>query len=75
MSARTVYQCDGPNCEQQRKEVNHWFQMRCVPSFGADPATLFIFKWGSTSDGCKHLCGQECVQKMVEKWLATGKLD
>ena len=74
MSAKTVYQCDGPNCSEQRKETNHWFVMTTIP--GAVGIYEFEKNAAMPKDEPRlHLCGQACVQKKVEQWLTTGKLE
>lgn len=72
MSVEETYKCDGLNCEQVRKETNHWFRVTET----ADEWTknispsLTIRPWrGMSGNSDKHFCGQACVQKFVEQWM------
>lgn len=62
------YKCDV--CGKQKGDVNHWFVVVSATSF------LAIRPWpkepndAMTFDGTAHLCGAECVQKMVSQFLA-----
>jgi len=71
------YQCD--ECGKPReKDANHWWLMWVELPIGRTPEELMISPWNlekTEKDGVKHLCGQECVQKKVELFLATRSLE
>ena len=58
---KQTYTCDV--CGAERKEGNHWFSV-LFTSGGAH-----LRKWQERGDSDYHLCGQECVHKMLDKWM------
>lgn len=68
MATVEIIQCD--ECGAVKKEVNHWFK-----AFAASTnASLMFFQWLQNSPGI-DLCGQECATKVLQRWMATGKLE
>ncbi len=66
---KTCYICD--ICGAERKETNHWF----AANVGR---TLVLRQWEDKQKGNAHICGQECVHKMLDKWMSEkekGKAD
>jgi len=61
--------CAGPNCEQVKKETNHWFVVRIAAGF-----ECYRFNEASAmlSDHMP-VCGQSCAQKLFEQYLSEGK--
>jgi len=67
-----AYKCDA--CGRERQQANHWFVARIGEAF-------HIYHWeffygecdgeGSkdTSIDIKHICGQECLGKMLQPFL------
>jgi hypothetical protein len=66
--AVTTVRCSGPNCESVRKEVNHWFVVTVGESFICRPFDAFNLR---PID--KPVCGQQCAQRLFEKYLGEGK--
>ena len=62
--------CAGPNCDQMRKDTNHWFVTLVADgAFGCWP---FDPKIPIQADE-KPVCGQQCAQKLFEQYLSEGK--
>jgi hypothetical protein len=65
MAVTEQYSCD--ICGKQKQQTNHW-----LLAFIAD-YTISVRTWDSVKTEnlreFKHLCGQECVLKFVNKWM------
>ena len=62
---RQAISCD--ICGTEKKQTNHWF---VAQDRGAE---LRISGWnsrGRSSAGAKHLCGQTCLHKLVDEFMA-----
>ena len=71
MSTVQIIRCD--ECGEIKKEVNHWF--KAWTSSGVDDMGIVMFSpWIEKSIGL-DLCGQECVTKVLQRWMATEKLE
>src|SRR5262249_4590277 len=69
----TFYCC---NCWQQKRTVDHWWLAWSEPySPHPDAPERHMFKiypWENMlahDSMAKHLCGQACLQKLVDRWL------
>ena len=54
-------------CGMEKKQTNHWFVAR---EHGGE---LHLGAWGARSRaraGVKHLCGQTCLHKLVDEFIA-----
>ena len=74
MSTRTSVICD--ECSRARTEENHWFS--ALPIEGGKRPTLMTFDEAEFEyPNYKNrfdLCGRECAQSMLERWLDTGSI-
>jgi len=56
-------------CGTEKKQTNHWY-------VASDQAgELRVSRWNTRnqlSSGLKHLCGQTCVHKLVDEFMATA---
>lgn len=62
---RQAISCD--ICGTEKKQTNHWFVAR------ESGGELHIGGWGSRNrnrPGSKHLCGQTCLHKLVDEFMA-----
>lgn len=67
---KDVYFCDV--CDHPKREANHWF----LVTFGSK--VLFLQPWEGAGEELEksadlHLCGAECVNKVVGKFLVGEK--
>lgn len=63
------YACD--MCGRQKQQSNHWFRVRVGNA-------LHIYHWKYFGEGgdddsilTAHICGEECMQLLVSKFLAA----
>src|SRR5262249_24343257 len=66
-------------CGALRGETNHWSLailklMAIRKQGGAADQVLLIADFNEETDG-KPICGNNCVHKLVERWLQTGSLE
>ena len=64
---RQAISCD--ICGSEKKQTNHWF---VAYEYGAE---LRVSGWSSRnrlSPGSKHLCGQTCLHKLVDEFMAKA---
>jgi hypothetical protein len=64
---RQAYSCDV--CGTEKKQTNHWFVVREVSE------ELRVSGWNSRNrerPGVKHMCGQACVHKLVDDFMARS---
>ena len=62
---RQAISCDV--CGTEKKQTNHWFVAR------EQGGELHLSGWGSRNRsraGSKHLCGQTCLHKLVDEFMA-----
>lgn len=62
---RQAISCDV--CGTEKKQTNHWFVVR------EHAGELNLSGWGSRNRsraGSKHLCGQTCLHKLVDEFMA-----
>jgi hypothetical protein len=62
---RQAISCDV--CGTEKKQTNHWFVAR------EQSGELHLSGWGSRNrsrSGSKHLCGQTCLHKLVDDFIA-----
>ncbi len=64
---KATYICD--ICGAKRKEANHWFSARLGYARGT-PSSVTFQRWEDSDEHDSHLCGQECVHKMLDKWMS-----
>jgi len=65
-----IYKCN--ICKTVRKETNHWFDV--VDDYQNKKLEIWEFQ-GYTDPAIKHVCGHNCLQKVVESWVSkNGKL-
>jgi hypothetical protein len=69
-----TFNCDV--CGKQKGNVDHWWLVWIEPyrphEQAAERQLLKIYPWENMSAhdaDVKHLCGQACLQKLVERWL------
>jgi hypothetical protein len=62
-----VYKCDV--CGRERQQSNHWFVVRFGDAF-------HVYHWDFFGEGReddsiphKHICGQECLQRILQPFL------
>ena len=72
----SVYKCD--ECGSLKQESNHWFALFRTRWNGQTHDTeilsvvaLEVYKSGTTGD-VLTICGRECVQKVVERYMAES---
>lgn len=60
-----TWKCD--QCEKSRdKDSNHWFEL----VHAANRGQLYIRKFqGEQAADIEHICGQECLQKAIDRHL------
>jgi hypothetical protein len=71
-----VIRCAFPNCEHIRKEANHWFVVTTT-DFGPPKEAFVCFSYMAEielDDDEFPVCGQQCAQKMFERYLQIGRL-
>lgn len=64
---RQTISCD--ICGAEKKQTNHWFVAY------SRAGELRVSGWGvqgRVRAGSKHLCGQTCLHKLVDEFIATG---
>jgi hypothetical protein len=67
MSTFTGYKCDGPNCQQTKKDANHWWLV--------DPAVdgrITVRPWEDAAAAIKgmlHLCGEQCLLTIITNFM------
>ena len=64
---RQAISCD--ICGAEKKQTNHWFVAY------THAGELRVSGWGvqgRVRAGSKHLCGQTCLHKLVDEFIATG---
>lgn len=69
MNIQTV-KCDGPGCDQIRRDVNHWFIC------WRESDRFMIAPWNNSLArelDVLHACGSACVLKLVAAFL--GKIE
>lgn len=69
---KEIYTCDG--CGKQKGEVNHWYVLmrgtKYAQLLGIGPFDLVLEDASVESQkSAQHLCGQECLLKMVARNL------
>ena len=76
MTWTETFNCD--ICGKQKSNINHWWLIWTEP-YSPHPAAptrnlLKIYPWENMAAHdatVKHLCGQACLQKFVDRWLNT----
>jgi hypothetical protein len=80
MAATRGYTCDGPGCGQARTPSNHWLlaKVDLETVNHAEPDTIVgiaVRQWDdrlADEEGAMHLCGVNCMSKVVsataENW-------
>jgi hypothetical protein len=67
----TPYVCD--YCGAQKRETNHWWLLRRYTSDGQE--VFELASWNehaaAAAEGVEHICGQECAQKALAKYMAS----
>lgn len=66
----TSVHCD--ECGTEKKETNHWWNV-WVSSQSPRLVKMVCVGIGGPSRS-RDACGQECVNKMVDRWMSTGSL-
>jgi hypothetical protein len=68
------YRCNG--CGKLREnDANHWWLLRECMRFVSENKELALAAWDADLAHCEdvtHACGQECAQKLIGQWMATG---
>jgi hypothetical protein len=70
------FRCD--ICGKEKGQVNHWWMMWLLPKLLPYGAAVHIQGWEDRDapiEGRKHLCGQECTHKMLDRFLTTGSME
>ena len=68
-----VVKCD--ICKREKEAVNHWYMGNVTVEHGL-PQSVEILSWKDYSaDDYDHLCGRECAQKYVEKFLSGNEME
>ena len=66
-----IYTCDG--CGKQKGETNHWYVLLRGTEFrqllGIGPFDLVMKQAALDKESALHLCGEECLLKMVARNL------
>jgi hypothetical protein len=62
----TTYKCD--ECGVLKNKVNHWWVVTHVP--GLDGSISITPMPPDLPDGRITVCGRECAQKALERWMA-----
>ena len=66
----SAFICD--ECKVAKAASNHWW-LTWMDSSGSLHASAWDPNAALESDK-RHLCGQECVHKAVDRWMVTGQL-
>ena len=70
MSRATTIRCDV--CQIAKKETNHWW----VAALRNDRVlTIRPMTAKGNASVSLDLCGQACAHKLLDRWMATGKLE
>jgi hypothetical protein len=64
MAKVEVYRCD--ECGAEKKETNHWFVI-------SNAVGLFRIQTWNPDAVSGHICGEQCVHKVLQKWLEGVK--
>jgi len=71
-----TFNCD--ICGKQKGSVDHWWLAWSEPyrphQEAPERPMLKIYPWENMSahdSTAKHLCGQACLQKLVDRWMNT----
>ena len=74
MTWTETFNCD--ICGKQKGSVDHWWLAWSEPYSPHDQAPrhhmLKIYPWENMTAhdaATKHLCGQACLQKLVDRWM------
>lgn len=74
MAWTETFECD--ICGKQKGSVNHWWlawtEAYRPNAEAAERQMLKIYAWENMSAHdarAKHLCGQACLQKLVDRWM------
>jgi hypothetical protein len=67
----SAFICD--ECKVTKGVSNHWW-LAWIDSSGGLHASFWDQAIAAESDK-RHLCGQECVHKAVDRWMATGQIN
>jgi hypothetical protein len=66
-----VYKCD--ICGRERQSSNHWYVVRAGAAFHIYHWDYWADRMGEGSDDLsiplKHICGQECLQRLLAPFL------
>lgn len=85
MKKPEAFECDV--CGAPKGETNHWRVLvitellvtrSSAPDSPIKIRELRISEWleeAARIEGARHACGNNCTQKLVERYLATGKLE
>ena len=71
MSGGLQFACD--MCGKEKRKTNHWFLAYLAAGQG-----LVVGQWNddvATDADVLHLCGNNCVHKLVERYLETGSTE
>lgn len=77
MAHINTVRCDGPGCENVRRDANHWF--RAVEISTSTEKRFLIDAWDAgplmTADEDKelHLCSEACAVKRMSERIGAGK--
>ena len=68
-----VISCDGPGCEQLKRETNHWWVMNLVDWEQKVARICYVMPWATAAAAeiaqAKHACSRECAHKLLEAWM------
>lgn len=62
---RQAISCD--ICGAEKRQTNHWFM---AYTHGGELRVMAWEAGGRVRSGCKHLCGQTCVHKLLDDFIA-----
>ena len=71
---QTTITCAAPNCGKTKQGSNHWFLAQLHNSHGP---TVSVGTWSDVDarqDDVLPLCGDECVIRLVQKYLSDMKV-
>ena len=63
---RQIVSCD--ICREEKEQTNHWF---VAYAEGGDFHVSGLNPSNSLNPGAKHLCGQNCVHKLLDEFLTS----
>lgn len=70
------YKCDV--CAKMREsDANRWWLLWMVTE-GIPPAGLLLGAWDpvlAEREDVKHACGEDCAQKLVQRWMQTSSFE